>query len=289
VLSARLKIGFHFVGGALALVGVVFLYTRISSQAAEINLVIFNANTWSLVAIMSMVYGLSNVILAHAWQKVLQHLGVSVAAPWAISAYGISQIARYLPGNIFHIAGRQALGAAANLPHWPLAKSAVWELGLIAAAGTMFGLLILPLLTEYVTYATSLTLFIATLVVSLILLKHLHSQAIMLAFKLHLIFLLISGIIFTCLIELLSEDAAIQVKDWLPLIGTYIVAWLAGLVTPGSPAGIGIRELVLLLLLNGIIGETELVMVVALVRFVTASGDGLFFIASSVYGKRFFK
>jgi len=35
---------------------------------------------------------------------------------------------------------------AAGLAGWPLAKSAVWELGLISATGGLFGLLALPLL-----------------------------------------------------------------------------------------------------------------------------------------------
>ena len=31
--------------------------------------------------------------------------------------------------------------------------------------------------------------------------------------------------------------------------GAYVIAWLAGLVTPGAPAGVGVRELVMYALL----------------------------------------
>ena len=289
LLSDRLKFGLHFAGGAFALIGIVYIYKRINLHAAEINLAVFNASIWAVLAILATVYGLANLMLAQAWQKILKHFGVSVAVPWAIWAYGVSQIAKYIPGNIFHLAGRQALGAAAGLPQWPLAKSTLWELGLIASAGTILGLLVLPLLTEYVTPSGNLVLFVSISVLTLIVFKHIYSREIVLAFFYYLGFLLISGILFIGLIELFSaRTAEIEVKDWLPLIGAYVVAWLAGFITPGAPAGIGVRELVLLFLLKGILGETELLMAVAIGRLVTSSGDGLFFIASSIYGRRFF-
>ncbi len=289
MLSDRLKFGLHFAGGALALIGIFYIYKRINLHAAEINLAVFNPSTWAVLAILATGYGLSNLMLAQAWQKVLKHFGVSVAVTWAIWAYGVSQIAKYVPGNIFHLAGRQALGAAAGLPQWPLAKSSLWEFGLIALTSAILGLLVLPLLTEYVTPSENLLLFVSILVLTLIVFKHIYSREIVLAFFYYLGFLLISGILFIGLIELVStRTAEIEAKDWLPLIGAYVVAWLAGFITPGAPAGIGVRELVLLFLLKGILGETELLMAVAIGRLVTSSGDGLFFIASSIYGRRFF-
>jgi len=288
LLSARLKLGLHFVGGTLALIGVVFVFEKINSYAADINLAIFNAGAWTVITILAVVYGLSNLMLAQAWHKLLQHLGVSVALPWAIWAYGVSQISRYLPGNIFHLAGRQAMGAAAGLPHWPLAKSTFWELGLIAAAGAMFGLLVLPVLTGYVTVLSSLAFFVATLLGVIFLLKRVFGQTIMLAILWYVGFLFISGLIFIGLIELVHLTPAIQFEDFLPLIGAYVLAWLAGLITPGAPAGIGVRELVLLLLLGGMVGEADLIIAVALSRLVTASGDGLFFVAASMFGRRYF-
>ncbi len=289
MLSPRLKLGLHFSGGALALIGVVFVFERLSVHAAEINLEILNPAKLAVVAILALVYGLSNLMLAQAWQKILQHLGLSVATPWAMWAYGVSQIAKYVPGNIFHLAGRQALGAAAGLPHWPLAKSAFWELGLIAAAGAMFGLLVLPVLTGYVTVLSSLAFFVATLLGVIFSLRRVFGQTIMLTFLWYVGFLVISGLIFIGLIELVHKTPAIQLEDFLPLIGAYVLAWLAGLITPGAPAGIGVRELVLLLLLAGIVGEADLVIAVALGRLVTASGDGLFFVTASLFGRRFFK
>ena len=58
------------------------------------------------------------------------------------------------------------------------------------------------------------------------------------------------------------------------------MAWLAGLLTPGAPAGIGVRELVLVLLLKGIVPEAELLLAVLLSRLVTVGGDLLFYLVA---------
>lgn len=52
------------------------------------------------------------------------------------------------------------------------------------------------------------------------------------------------------------------------------------MVTPGAPAGVGVRELVLLLLLKGLAADTDLIMAVLLGRLVTVIGDLLFFMAT---------
>ncbi|MCY1448795.1 hypothetical protein D9M71_654970 [compost metagenome] len=50
-------------------------------------------------------------------------------------------------------------------------------------------------------------------------------------------------------------------------------------MTPGAPAGVGIRELALLLLLGNSVAEADLMLAILLGRIVTIVGD-LFFFAS---------
>lgn len=281
-MIARLKRSLHFAGGVLAVVGVVFVLMRLWSYGAEINLSTFNFNwvAWTIVGILALVYGVSNLMLALAWRDLLRHFGISVTARWAVWAYGVSQIAKYVPGNIFHLAGRQALGAAAGLPQWPLAKSAVWELGLIAATGGVFGLLVLPVLTGYVSAALALALFIGVLIFAQGILKWFWGRPIAHAFLWYGGFLWLSGAIFAGLLHWLAGPHVFATGGRLILIGAYVLAWLAGLVTPGAPAGIGVRELVLFVLLSGSVGEAELLLAVVLGRFITAMGDTLFFLAA---------
>jgi uncharacterized membrane protein YbhN (UPF0104 family) len=92
-------------------------------------------------------------------------------------------------------------------------------------------------------------------------------------------FLVVSGTVFIITLAIVVPRA--NVLPALPaLYGAYVLAWLAGLVTPGAPAGVGVREIVLLFLLGGKIADADLLLAVVLGRGVTVLGDLLFFIAA---------
>ncbi len=265
-------------GRLLAVAGVVFVLLRLWAHEGEIKPAAIEASVWVMVAMLALVYGASNLMLAMGWRSLLQHLGVPVTALWALRVYGVSQIAKYVPGNIFHLAGRQALGAAAGLPQWPLAKSTLWELGLIVATGSVFGLLTLPLLIENASVSASAALFVMALLVGTVVLKQVFGRAMAAAFAWHAFFLILSGVVFVGLVELFTVPVAVESKDWLPLVGAYVLAWLIGLVALGAPAGVGVRELVLLFLLKSMVSESNLLLIVLIGRVMTVAGDILFYV-----------
>jgi uncharacterized membrane protein YbhN (UPF0104 family) len=79
----------------------------------------------------------------------------------------------------------------------------------------------------------------------------------------------------------LVAPAVVTFSTFSVLCGSYVIAWLAGLITPGAPAGVGVRELVLLFLLGEQIPAADLLLAVVLGRIVTVVGDLLFFTAVS--------
>lgn len=275
-----LKRTLHWGGSAAAIAGIAFVALRLHDYGAEIDFARFDLTAWSWVAALALIYGLSNLMLALAWWNLLGQFGACTSRRWAVRVYGISQIAKYVPGNIFHLAGRQAMGMAAGLAGWPLAKSAVWELGLISATGGLFGLLALPLLVPGLPVTASAELFAASIGIAVILLLRFIGLPVARAFGWYAGFLVISALLFVGLVELLADNPVSGVGFWLLLGGAYVLAWLIGLVTPGAPAGVGVRELVLLFLLKGIIGEADLLLVVMVGRMMTVGGDGLFYVIS---------
>jgi glycosyltransferase 2 family protein len=102
------------------------------------------------------------------------------------------------------------------------------------------------------------------------------------AFAWQMLFLLISGTVFVSLLGVIAGGEEMATQHWLAIGGAYVVAWLAGLVTPGAPAGVGIREMVLLFLLKGLVIDTDLLLAVLLGRLVTVSGDLVFFLGASL-------
>lgn len=279
-MSLILRHALHWAGSALALMGITFVALRLHDYSISLDFSRFDAARWSVVVELTIIYGLANLMLALAWWNLLAQFGASVSKRWAIKTYGISQLAKYVPGNIFHLAGRQAMGMAAGTPGWVLAKSSIWELVLISIAGAMFSLLALPLLIPGLSVAISTGVFAVVVVIAVSLFWRFVGSPVAHAFGWYVCFLAISGLLFTELIALQDGMLEISSFKWLPLCGAYVLAWLIGLLTPGAPAGVGVRELVLLFLLKGEISETDLVFAVLLGRIMTVGGDVFIYVIS---------
>jgi len=93
-------------------------------------------------------------------------------------------------------------------------------------------------------------------------------------------FLVVSGSVFVCILAVVAPEHLVSLPVSL-LCGAYVIAWLAGLVTPGAPAGIGVREAVLLFLLGNVLPHADLLLAVLIGRMVTVFGDTIYFAISS--------
>lgn len=281
LMHRALKLALNMAGGLLSLAGVAFVGIRLSGYMAEIDLARFHWKAWLLAGFFALVYGAANTLLARAWWNLMEFLKAPAGWGWAWRIYGVSQLAKYVPGNIFHLASRQALSMAAGFEGWMLAKSTVWELGLLVLAGAMFFGLILDLLFPSLPFFVPLLVFVGVFFLVDAGLRCWWGPAIASAFAWQWVFLIVSGLVFVGILALIAPQSVDPAL--LPTFcGSYVVAWLAGLVTPGAPAGVGVRELVLLYMLEGHVVETNLLLAVVLGRLVTVAGDLLFFCMASM-------
>ena len=280
-IKSNLRQKLHWLGSAFALAGIIFVVIRMRTYWLELDFSKVTPQVWLAIGTLAIVYGLANILLASAWRHLLIHLGAPVSRLWSIRIYGISQLAKYLPGNIFHLAGRQALGMAAGLPTRALAKSTFWELGLIVLTAALFSSLVLPVFLPSFSVILCVPILLMSACVLAAVLRKFGGPETVRAFFCQGIFLAISAGIFTMLVGVISVNQAIPAQLWPTIGGAYIVAWLAGLITPGAPAGVGVREMILLLLLKGAVQEADLLMAILLGRLVTVTGDLLFFVGAS--------
>jgi hypothetical protein len=274
----------HLAGSALGMLGTIFVGMKLVEYSHQLSLDAFSATTWGVVALLSAGYGACGVLLALAWRHLLAHYGVEPSRMWTIRTYGVSQLAKYAPGNIFHLAGRQALSIAAGLPAWPAAKSIGWELAVIASTALPFALLTAPLKWPVIGTSAAVAAFVGLLSIAMWTVGTTWSRQVARAVSLHAVFLFAAGLIFCALLAIASKHAtvdALRAGFWLPVCGAYVVAWLAGLVTPGAPAGVGVREAVLYWLMHGIVGQADLITAIVLGRMVTVTGDLIFFICAT--------
>lgn len=274
----HLKRWVHTASTLLALAGAAFVVLKIAEHSAQIDVSHFGAFTWGGLALLVMAYGASNALLARAWWQLLNYFGLQAPWPWTLKTYGVSQINKYIPGNIFHLAGRQALGMSAGMAARPLAQSALWELAMLALLGLLYGVLATPLGWPQMSATAATVLWASLLAVGYTALHRLGARPLALATGWQAGFLLMSGTVFIAVLLMSGQTSAVAYTALPAVCGAYVLAWLAGLVTPGAPAGVGVREAVLLLLLGGLFTPADLLVAVVLGRAVTASGDLLFYL-----------
>lgn len=275
-VHSRTKHILNWICTSLCLGGIVFLGLRLKTHSSQLDVSRLDLRDAYLLVGLSLTYCISNAFLARAWWHILRFKHIE--APWgtALQIYGLSQLGKYIPGNFLHLAGRQSLGLTSGFPGSALALSSGWEIGLICFCGLLFSLLTLPLLSASVTVSEAFFVLLLLLSIGIIWIRRLLDRHLIQALAWHMTFLTLSGSIFLVTLMLVTEKPMVISK--LPIwAAAYVAAWLAGVVTPGAPAGLGVREAVTLLLLDGHFAAPELILAVLLMRIISLTGDGLFF------------
>ena len=157
--SIKAKRLLRWAGSALSILAVIFIVDKLRDYGSEIDYSIF-ASLFAPIIALSFIYAASNLLLVFSWKDLLRHFGVTIDSRLALRLYGESQLAKYVPGNIFHFVGRQVLGQEAGLAAWPLGKSAIWEIGVLIATGCLFSILVAPYFYPEIPIIFALVFFV---------------------------------------------------------------------------------------------------------------------------------
>jgi hypothetical protein len=240
----------------------------------------------------ALLYGVAGLLLSSAWYQLLGAGSATASLRCHHAVYGRTQIAKYLPGNVFHLVGRQVMGRRLGHGQARLAVASLLEvllLVLIAAA------LSLPLVWRWLDQGMLWVGAFAAPVLALIAVRWgrrddsafrdlaagavrgslLAGLRLLRAVVLYALFFLVVAAIFWILALSVSGPGRppIDLADSVPVVA---LAWLAGFVTPGSSAGIGVREAVLIAALEGTVGAPASALIALALRLVTIGGDVVF-------------
>ena len=266
-------------GVILSLVGLGFIANRLVAYREELLLVPIEPSSTILLVLMVIVSAVNLYLLAFAWWKVLLGLGAQIDFVDSLPLYSQTLLAKYVPGNVFQFVARQAVGLADGIPGGILARSALWEIGLIATSGALFSFLLLPLFLGEGGNFISVAALLAATVLSLAATQRFFGIQRATAFLLHSIYMVISGVTFL-IVMLLVVPNGVVAENVLVIVGAFVVAWLVGLLTPGAPGGLGVREATLVLLLGELNLGIGVVVAVVISRIVQMLGEVLFVVAS---------
>ncbi|MEZ5744001.1 MAG: hypothetical protein R3D89_09860 [Sphingomonadaceae bacterium] len=284
---ARIESLFRPLGWALVALSAVFLVVVAREHWDAIGAIRLSGGAWAMVAMLALVYGLSLLLLAIGWHFVLSHARAEpVSLAHSVRAYGMAQLAKYVPGNVFHLVGRHMIHRNAGMADKALARAALAEIVLmIGAALAVVALCIAiappAMLGGYGLVAALLAglLALGALIVVLRIGGGAPVHAV-LAFALAFAFFTVMALMIAMLVALLGAPLSFAAA------GGGVAAWLAGFVTPGAPGGLGIREAAMVLFAGGTASAEVLFVAAALFRLVSFGGDLVCFtVASLLPGK----
>jgi uncharacterized membrane protein YbhN (UPF0104 family) len=238
----------------------------------------------------------SALLDAWSWGWLLRAFKVPTTMRQSLAIFGVAQFAKYLPGNVMQHVGRVVLARRAGWQTERVALSVLIENVFALGAGGLMAITGLAVAGSAVDGGTQL--FAAAVIVTLgwlvlavgvrILLAdppgflkrrlalnspmHIRIRVLVLYFGVHAISFAAMG----CTLAILLWGLA---GNWPPGIwrvpAGVAVAWIAGYVIPGAPAGLGVREAVLTAFLSPHIDAGIVISAAILWRVASLAADAL--------------
>ena len=251
-----------------------------------------------------------------AWSILLGSMG-SYWPPTRLAAIiGCTQLAKYVPGNIAQHIGRTTVALVHGMTASVFMSSVLAETVLLLLASLFTGALCLalspapvPVLqVSSVQLLAGLALAVVVAAIALPVLirnvpRFIHrfrrsetTEPAALpvpspgaAARAFALYCLSYGVLGVSLWIIASQQEGLRHADLFTLTASFTLAWLTGFLAPGAPAGLGVREGALALLLSAIGPREQVLTIIIAARLATMLGDALSFAIAAgymKYGKR---
>ncbi|MEH2052869.1 lysylphosphatidylglycerol synthase domain-containing protein [Nostoc sp.] len=244
-----------------------FLGKALKDNWSEVTAIRIDDVGWAIMAIATGITLLAHTWAGWIWAWILQELNQPVSSPQFIQVYLKTNVAKYLPGNIWHHYGRIVAAKNANIPTGAATLSVLLEPLLMLAAALIIIVLcssqfapanttlvirILQLLSLAVVLCAIHPWFLNPVIRFLYRLKAKKSAAttqptVPFSLKSYPLRPLLGelgfmGLRATGFILTISALGSLNANQIPLLLGAFSCAWLLGFVVPGAPGGLGVFE-----------------------------------------------
>ena len=224
--------------------------------------------------------------------------------------YAKSNIGKYIPGNFMQFVGRNVLGHRLGYKHSVLVLSTVIELLLSVFTGFIILIILYFFIdpdipTYLINYLSKFSplylLFIPIIFISLTyvvfkfkILDKLMAEidlklcikALFVIILYYIVTFIFMGFINLFVFESMNSSWSLSLTDYMNILFIFIISWIAGLIVPGAPGGIGVREAIFIFISSHSYDIFIIVLASILIRLVNIAGDVLFVIIN-IYFKKF--
>ena len=301
-----LKKIYRFLGLLIGLIAVVafMAYTVKTLTIADISHYI-TAPAIGGIFVAALLYATIIPVSAWAWKNMLADIGCPHSWYGLSMIMGLTQMAKYLPGNVGQHIGRAAMSMTRGIAIQPflltvfsetlLALLAALVIGMTGAFFSQVGLASFASAHETIFIPALVGLLIVALLLYRPVVPRLlkrfapaygnsslagllpHSFTLLRALAAYCLNYVMIGVgIFFMATALLPEVK----QDFMLLLASFSLAWVAGFFTPGAPAGLGVREVIMLGMLSTSYPESNALLIIVCFRLVTILGDCLCFLTA---------
>jgi uncharacterized membrane protein YbhN (UPF0104 family) len=258
-----------------------------------------------LIALFTVVTIGSVVLAAMAWANILSAIhGDKIEFVEIFKVYVKANVAKYLPGNVLHYAGRNVIGSRLGWKHSDILLSSILEVLMILISAAIFLILfayrqfvdviagavqnaasnpvILPLVLAVLIAGAAGILFLLYKRRDLLdklklLLTARFLKVLAVNFVLYTGTFLVQGLVMTFIFTGIFQAGSIGIDKVLLVISSAVLSWFAGFITPGAPGGLGVKEAVLILMLSSVYGREYTLAAALLHRLISVIADAAAF------------
>lgn len=227
-------------------------------------------------------YALTQFSSSAAWIVGVAGLGQTIPLKSGIKINFSAQIGKYLPGNVAHYFARAALASTAGVSISSSFIATIMEILATVLAGTTAAVVSMifdpaPLqavhktITQPAPMIAAFGMLGACAILVLMRVLKIPAGALLASSACLMVSFVLVGLSFFAVLS----AAAPGVLSPIAVIGMFAVAWTAGYVIPGAPAGLGVREAILIAWLAPVVGGPVALASVMVHRLVSAAIDTL--------------
>lgn len=270
---------------AVVALAAAFFVSRISRLYDDFATVTLDLN-WSMTAASLALLVLGFCAMAANWWLVLRGVGASHPPLRAFNSFALTQFSKYLPGAIWPILGRAAM-LSGNKPRLFAASAA--EAGIKVVAALALSILLIDTRGQLPAWAIGIVLAIVLVLLRPQVLAPLVRVCKPLlggrdldlsGFDQRFVSLALIGSALTWVLIGLAYALFVTGFGQAPLsvlVGAFALAWAIGFLVVPVPAGIGVREVVLVVVTTPYLTEPTALVLALAARVWWMAGDALFF------------
>lgn len=278
----------RYIGTAAALIFIGVILVRHAADMPALDLA--SGRTWLALTGGYILYLLAQIVGAAAWRATLNIHDVALPRSRAESQLLVSQIGKYIPGNVAHLLGRFGLARADGVKTPVIASSLLLEVGFLMTSGVMIVGVLLLLVPDFISAITaglnetglnrSAPLVFLGLLVCIAIGQYLiwakagkprlAPSKCVAPLLLHGFNFIILGVSLWCVAYAVFPE---REAGLLHSTAIFTTAWVAGFLMPGAPGGVGVRDGIIVLGLGLFIGHGAALGAAVVHRLISVLGD----------------